>query len=80
MFDTAYWIKGNHTFKLGVDLLHNYDLMNNTYESNGDYSYSFIGNYFADVYTKQHGLTNAVALRVRRRRQPTTRQEARPAR
>src|SRR5215469_593607 len=47
VFDTAYWIKGNHTFKFGVDMLHNYDLMNNTYESNGDYSYSFIGNYFA---------------------------------
>ena len=59
VFDTAYWIKGNHTFKFGVDLLHNYDLMNNTYESNGDYSYSFIGNYFADVYTKQHGLANS---------------------
>ena len=59
VFDTAYWIKGNHTFKFGVDTLHNYDLMNNTYESNGDYSYSYIGNYFADVYAKQHSLTNA---------------------
>lgn len=59
VFDTAYWIKGNHTFKFGVDMLHNYDLMNNTYESNGDYSYSFIGNYFADVYAKQNGLANA---------------------
>lgn len=59
VFDTAYWIKGNHTFKFGVDLLHNYDLMNNTYESNGDYSYSYIGNYFADLYAKQHGLTSS---------------------
>jgi hypothetical protein len=59
VFDTAYWVKGNHTFKFGADLLHNDDLMNNTYESNGDYSYSYIGNYFADVYAKQHGLTNA---------------------
>jgi hypothetical protein len=41
-----------------VDLLHNWDLINNTYESNGDYSYSYIGNYFADVYAKQNGLAN----------------------
>jgi hypothetical protein len=40
-------------------MLHNYDLMNNTYESNGDYSYSYIGNYFADVYAKQNALANA---------------------
>ncbi len=59
IFDTAYWIKGNHSFKAGVDLLHNYDLLNNTYESNGDYSYSYIGNYFADLYAKQHGLANS---------------------
>jgi hypothetical protein len=59
VFDTGYWIKGKHTFKFGVDLLHNWDLINNTYESNGDYSYSYIGNYFADVYAKQNGLSNA---------------------
>ncbi|HSU19550.1 MAG TPA: TonB-dependent receptor [Acidobacteriaceae bacterium] len=58
VFDTAYWIKGSHSLKFGVDLLHNDDLMNNTFESNGDYSYSYIGNYFADVYAKQHGLAN----------------------
>ncbi len=35
--DILYWNKGNHSFKFGVDAVHNYDLMNNTYKSNGDY-------------------------------------------
>jgi hypothetical protein len=47
--DTAAWQKGNHNIKFGVDLLHNNDIMNNTYEGNGVYTYSYIGNYFADV-------------------------------
>jgi len=47
--DTAAWQKGNHNLKFGVDLLHNNDIMNNTYEGNGVYTYSYIGNYFADV-------------------------------
>jgi len=59
VFDTAYWVKGRHTFKFGVDLLHNFDVLNNTYESNGDYSYSYIGNYFADIYANANGLANA---------------------
>jgi hypothetical protein len=59
VFDTAYWVKGNHTLKAGLDVLHNYDLLNNTYESNGDYSYSYIGNYFADLYAKQNNLANS---------------------
>ena len=55
VFDTAYVVRGNHTFKFGGDALHNNDLINNTYESNGDYSYTFIGNYFADQYAKTSG-------------------------
>ncbi len=47
--DTAAWQKGNHNIKFGIDFLHNYDIMNNTYKNNGDYSYSYIGNYFADL-------------------------------
>jgi len=47
--DTAAWVKGNHSFKFGVDMVHNYDLLNNTYEGNGVYTYSYLGNYFADV-------------------------------
>ena len=30
-------------------MVHNYDLMNNTYESNGDFIYNYIGNYFNDL-------------------------------
>ncbi len=55
IFDTAYWVKGNHSFKFGGDAVHNYDLINNTYESNGDYSYTYIGNYFADLYNRKSG-------------------------
>jgi outer membrane receptor protein involved in Fe transport len=47
--DTAAWQKSNHNIKFGVDMIHNYDLMENTYEGNGVYSYSYIGNYFADL-------------------------------
>jgi hypothetical protein len=47
--DTAAWQKGNHNIKFGVDLIHNYDIMNNTYEGNGLYTYSYIGSYFADL-------------------------------
>ncbi len=39
--DTAAWVKGNHSIKFGVDMVHNYDLLNNTYESNGVYTYSY---------------------------------------
>jgi hypothetical protein len=59
VFDTAYYVKGNNTFKFGVDILHNYDLINNTYESNGAYSYTYIGNYLADQYSHANGKTNA---------------------
>jgi len=54
--DVLYWNKGNHSFKFGADLLHNYDLMNNTYESNGYYSYSYIGNYMNDEINFKKGV------------------------
>ncbi|HLI75648.1 MAG TPA: carboxypeptidase regulatory-like domain-containing protein [Acidobacteriaceae bacterium] len=49
VFDTVYYVRGGHSFKFGTDILHNYDLINNTYESNGVFNYSTLGNYFADV-------------------------------
>ncbi len=55
--DVLYWNKGNHSFKFGVDAVHNYDLMNNTYKSNGDYSYNWVGNYFNDLLNLKHGIT-----------------------
>jgi outer membrane receptor protein involved in Fe transport len=64
--DTAAWEKGNHNIKFGVDMLHNYDLINNTYEGNGVFTYSYIGNYFADLLnegnsfgTSAHGVCNS---------------------
>jgi outer membrane receptor protein involved in Fe transport len=56
--DTAAWQKGNHNIKFGVDLLHNYDILNNTYKNNGDYAYTYMGNYFADLLN-EGGATGA---------------------
>ncbi len=47
--DTLYYTKGNHSFKFGLDSVHNYDLINNTYESNGFISYGYVGNFFSDL-------------------------------
>ncbi len=60
--DTATWQKGNHGLKIGVDMIHNYDLLDNTYESNGVYTYSYLGNYFADLLNagKSTGVCNSV--------------------
>ena len=38
--------------------VHNHDLMNNTYESNGDFSYNYISNYINDLMNKQTGNAN----------------------
>ena len=59
--DIIYWNKGNHSFKFGVDAVHNYDLMNNTYKNNGDYSYNWVGNYFNDLLNLKHGVTPSAA-------------------
>lgn len=56
--DTAAWEHGNQNIKFGIDMLHNYDLINNTYEGNGVYTYSYIGNFFADVLNE--GAANGV--------------------
>jgi len=47
--DILYWNKGNHSFKFGVDEVHNSDF-NNTYggDGNGYYVYSYVGNYIND--------------------------------
>jgi Carboxypeptidase regulatory-like domain/TonB-dependent Receptor Plug Domain len=50
--DTLYYSRGNHSLKFGVDTVHNYDLINNTYESNGDYTYSYVSNYINDLLNK----------------------------
>jgi hypothetical protein len=57
--DTLYWSKGNHSFKFGVDEVHNWDEVNNTFESNGEFSYSFLGNYFNDQLNANNGKPNS---------------------
>jgi hypothetical protein len=47
--DVLYWNKGNHSMKYGIDVVHNYDLQNNLFRSNGYESYSYLGNYFNDL-------------------------------
>jgi hypothetical protein len=58
VFDTAYFVKGNHSVKFGVDILHNYDLINNLYEANGVFSYTYIGNYLADQYARNNNVSS----------------------
>ena len=53
--DILYYTHRNHSFKFGVDAVHNYDLINNTYESNGYISYSYIGNLIADMASEGKG-------------------------
>jgi hypothetical protein len=50
--DILHQSHGNHNLSYGVDMVHNYDLINNTYESNGAYSYTYIGNYINDLLNK----------------------------
>jgi len=50
--DVLHYTKNNHDLTFGGDLLHNSDLLNNLYESNGVYTYGYIGNYLADLFDK----------------------------
>jgi outer membrane receptor protein involved in Fe transport len=59
--DIVYWSKGNHTLRFGVDTVHNSDLMNNTYQSNGSYSYQWVGNFFNDILNQMNGVNAATA-------------------
>ena len=62
--DILYYTKGNHSFKFGTDNVNNNDLLNNTYESNGFISYTYLGNYINDVLneTKSGSTCNSSAL------------------
>ena len=50
--DTASIVLGKNTIKFGEDFVHNYDLQNNLFEGNGQYTYSSVVNYITDVTTK----------------------------
>jgi carboxypeptidase family protein len=59
--DVLYWNKGNHTFKFGIDTVHNYDLENNLFRSNGYITYNYLGNYFNDLLNFKNGVTPTAA-------------------
>ncbi|HEY4008612.1 MAG TPA: TonB-dependent receptor [Acidobacteriaceae bacterium] len=50
--DTANFLFGRHSLRFGGDVVHNNDLQNNLYESNGFYSYTSTVNYLSDLLTK----------------------------
>jgi hypothetical protein len=51
--DTASYLLGKHNIKFGEDIVHNNDLQNNLYQSNGAYTYSSsIVNYFSDLLSQ----------------------------
>jgi outer membrane receptor protein involved in Fe transport len=47
--DTAAYQWGRHMIRAGTDIVHNYDLQNNLFQSNGSYSYASVGLYLADI-------------------------------
>ena len=51
--DTVTWTHGQHTFNFGGDIVHNADHIQSLgigpYSPNGDYSYTYFGNLFADI-------------------------------
>jgi len=51
--DVLYYTKGRHNMKFGVDMVHNYDIENQSQYYEGKYTYSTnLANYFADLYSK----------------------------
>jgi Carboxypeptidase regulatory-like domain len=57
--DVLHVQRGNHSITAGGDVLRNSDLINNTYKSNGDYTYSYLGNYFNDLLNEKAGRTSS---------------------
>jgi hypothetical protein len=51
--DTVSWVHGQHTFKFGGDVVHNYDFINTlglaASTPNGSFTYTYLGNFFADM-------------------------------
>ena len=51
--DTLSWVRGQHAFKFGGDVVHNYDFINTlglaASTPNGSFSYTYLGNFFADL-------------------------------
>jgi hypothetical protein len=51
--DTMSWVRGQHSYKFGGDVVHNYDQINSLSlaadSPNGEYTYTYLGNFFADL-------------------------------
>ena len=47
--DTVNWTHKSHNLKFGFDILRNADTINNLYESNGVYTYTYFSDFFADI-------------------------------
>jgi outer membrane receptor protein involved in Fe transport len=47
--DTANWTYKNQNIKFGFDIVRNADEVNNLYESNGVYTYTYFSDFFADI-------------------------------
>lgn len=47
--DTANWTIKSHNVKFGFDYVLNHDMINNLYESNGAFSYTYFSDFFADI-------------------------------
>jgi hypothetical protein len=47
--DTANWTHKGQNIKFGFDILKNHDTVNNLYESNGVYTYTYLSDFFADI-------------------------------
>lgn len=51
--DTVSWTRGQHSFKFGGDIVHNYDVINSlslaANSPNGSFTYQYLGNFFADM-------------------------------
>jgi hypothetical protein len=50
--DILYYQLGNHSLRMGMDFVHNYDILRQTPYYFGDYSYSNLANYLTDLATK----------------------------
>jgi len=47
--DTANWTEKSHNIKFGFDYVLNHDMINNLYESNGVFTYSYFSDFFSDI-------------------------------
>jgi hypothetical protein len=55
--DVLYYNRGNHSLKFGIDAVHNYDLENDLYQSNGAFRYNYLGNFMNDELNFKNGVT-----------------------